>query len=126
MPKANEMRSKWLTYNGKQIFFQDFSGHSFVNMEPVIQELADVQAIVCKSLENSVLVLADFRQTRISKDLMDLLIVSSNITKSHIKKTAVLGISGTKRVLADILIRFTGQPLSFFDSEEDAKEWLII
>lgn len=96
-----------------------------MDMEPIKQELADVEEIVRKAPENSLLVLADFRQTRISKDLMDLLTASSKITKSHVKKTAVLGVVGTKRVLADMLTRFTGQPLSFFDSEETAREWLI-
>ena len=71
------MRSKWLTYKEKQIFFQDFSGHSIMKMEPVKQELAEVQEVVKKAPESSLLVLADFRQTRISKDLMDLLIASS-------------------------------------------------
>jgi hypothetical protein len=119
------MRSKWLTYKEKRIFFQDFSERGFADMKIIIQELADVQEIVSKAPENSVLVLADFRQTRIGKDLMDLLIASSNSTKSHVQKTAVLGVIGIKRILADMLIRFTGQPLSFFDTEDDAKEWLI-
>jgi len=119
------MRSKWLMYRETQIFFQDFSGHSIMNMEPVKQELAEVQQVVTAAPENSVLVLADFRQTRIGKDLMEIFTASSSVTKSHVKKTAVLGVTGTKRILADMLIRFTGQQLSFFDTEDDAKEWLI-
>lgn len=96
-----------------------------MDMNPVKEELIAVQEVVTQAPENSVLVLADFRQTRIGKDLMDLLTASSNATKSHVKKTAVLGVTGTKRILADMLIRFTGQQLSFFDTEDEAKEWLI-
>ena len=119
------MRSKWITHAECQIFYQDFSGYSFLDMEPIKQELIAVQEVVIQAPENSVLVLADFRQTRIGKDLMDLLTASSNVTKSHVKKTAVLGVTGTKRILADMLIRFTGQPLSFFDQEDAARDWLI-
>jgi hypothetical protein len=124
-PKGNKMRSKWMMYKGKRIFFQDFSEFGFADIETAKQELAEVQEIVCKAPENSVLVLADFRQTRIDKDLMDLLIAASNLTKTHVHKTAVIGVIGTRRVLADMLVRFTGQALSFFQTEDDAKEWLI-
>jgi hypothetical protein len=125
MAQADSMRSKWLTHKNKQILYQDFSGYSFLDMEPLKQELADVQAIVIQAPQNSVLVLTDFRQTRVGKDLMDLLTASSSVTKAHIKKTAVLGVTGTKRILADMLIRLTGQQLSFFDQEEAAKDWLV-
>jgi hypothetical protein len=119
------MRSKWLNYKGKQIFYQDFSGHDLMDSEPIKAELAAVQAIVAKEPEASVLVLSDFSDTYLGKDLMDLLVESSRLTKSHVKKTAVLGVRGIKRFLADTLIRMTGQALSFFDDEEEAKQWLI-
>ena len=119
------MRSKWLTYKGKQIFYQDFSGYGFLDMEPLKRELAAVQEIVIQAPENSVLVLTDFRETSIGRDLMDLLTASSRVTKLHIKKTAVLGVTGTKRIFADMLVRLTGQQLSFFDQEEAARDWLV-
>jgi hypothetical protein len=46
-------------------------------------------------------------------------------TKEHVQKTAVLGVTGVKRTLGDMLSRLTGQPLMYFDNEVDAKEWLI-
>jgi hypothetical protein len=71
------------------------------------------------------LVLSDFRYTLVVKYLIDLMIVSSRLTKSHIKKTAVLGITGTKRFVANMLIGLTGQQLSLFNTVEQAEEWLI-
>ena len=39
-------------------------------------------------------------------------------------KTAVLGVTGMKRKLADLLTAVTGQPLKYFDNIESAKDWL--
>ncbi len=119
------MRSKWITHRDQQIFIQDFSDHYLTDVEAVKEELAAVQQVVIQQPENSVLVLADFRNTQIDKGLMDMLVASSNLTKSHVKKTAVLGVVGTKRILGNILIQLTGQQLTFFDDMDTAKDWLI-
>lgn len=119
------MRSKWISHKDRQIFWQDFSNHDVLDTDAVKEELLAVKEIVTQEPKNSVLVLADFRNTQIGKELMDLMIDGSNLTKAHVRKTAVLGVFGTKRILAEALTRFTGQPLTFFDDAEKAKDWLI-
>ncbi|MGC8856810.1 MAG: STAS/SEC14 domain-containing protein, partial [Anaerolineae bacterium] len=91
----------------------------------VKKELSEVQEIVLAQPPDSVLVLSDFRDTQIGSDLLSVLNEASARTKSHVHKTAVLGVTGIKRTLADLLTRLTGQPLMYFDSEEEAKEWLV-
>lgn len=118
------MRSKWIEYRGKRIFYQDFSNLMY-NSEALKQELAAVQEVVLSQPLDSVLVLADFRNTQVTSEVLPLLNEASARTKSHVKKTAVLGVVGIKRVLADMLTRLTGQPLKYFDDETLAKEWLI-
>jgi hypothetical protein len=118
------MRSKWIEYKGQKIFYQDFSG-LFYNSEAVKKELSEVQEIVLAQPANSVLVLSDFRDTQIGSDLLSVLNEASARTKNHVRKTAVLGVTGVKRTLADLLTRLTGQPLMYFDTEEEAKEWLV-
>ncbi len=49
---------------------------------------------------------------------------ASAATKDHVRKTAVLGVTGMKRKLADLLTALTGQPLKYFDDMEMAKNWL--
>lgn len=119
------MRSKLIDYKGHKIFFQDFSGHSLIETDLVKEELKEVQAFVMQQPPDSLLVLADFSETQIGKDLMDILKDSSKITKGHVKKTAVLGVTGLKRILADMLMHVTGQAISVFEDEDRAKEWLI-
>ncbi|MEW6285450.1 MAG: STAS/SEC14 domain-containing protein [Chloroflexota bacterium] len=117
------MRSHWIEYNGKQIFYQDFS-KLFFNSAAVKAELEEVQKIVKSQPPDSVLVLSDFRDTNIGSDLLPALNTASAATKAHVHKTAVLGVTGIKRKLADLLTALTGQPLKYFDDVEAAKKWL--
>src|SRR5690349_20204198 len=117
------MRSRWIEYNGQKILYQDF-GNLFYNVEAVKNELAGVQEIVLNEPENSVLIISDFTNTEISGDLMSILNQASRVTKPHVLKTAVLGVTGIKRTFGDLLSRITGQPLVYFINEADAMEWL--
>jgi len=118
------MRSKWIEYKGRKIFYQDFSGH-FFNYDAVKEELAEVQKIVTAQPLGSLLVFSDFTDTTIAGDLMTVLNESSRLTKDHVAKTAVVGVTGIKRRLADMLTKLTGQPLKYFEDDYLAKEWLI-
>lgn len=117
------MRSTWIEHNGRKIFYQDFSKH-FYNSAAVRAELEEVQKVVTAQPKGSVLVLSDFRDTNVGSDLLASMNAASSATKSHIHKTAVLGVTGLKRKLADILTMLTGQPLRYFDDMEAAKNWL--
>jgi hypothetical protein len=117
------MRSTWIEHQGKKIFYQDFS-KNFFNSAAVKAELEEVQKIVTAQPLNSVLVLSDFRDTNVGSDLLSAMNTASSATKDHVQKTAVLGVTGMKRKLADLLTALTGQPLKYFDDIESAKNWL--
>jgi hypothetical protein len=119
------MRSRWIEYSGRKIFYQDFSGFMY-DADALKRELTQVQAEVVTHPKNSLLILSDFRDTNMTNEMMPLLNAASAMTKDHVRKTAVLGVTGVKRTLADLLTRLTGQPLKYFDSELAAKEWLVL
>ncbi|MEO8356974.1 MAG: STAS/SEC14 domain-containing protein [Chloroflexota bacterium] len=117
------MHSTWIEHKGKRIFYQDFS-KNFYHSAAVKTELAEVQKIVTAEPKDSVLVLSDFRDTTVGSELLSSMNDASTATKTHVRKTAVLGVTGMKRKLADILTALTGQPLKYFDDIESAKDWL--
>ena len=117
------MRSQWIEYKGKKIFYQDFS-KLFYNSTAVKAELAEVQNIVKTQPQNSVLILTDMRDTNVGSDLLPAMNAASAATKAYARKTAVLGVTGAKRKLADLLSTLTGQSLKYFDDMESAKDWL--
>ncbi len=118
------MRSEWIEHKGKKIFYQDFS-KNFYNAAAVKTELEEVQKIVRAQPPHSALVLSDFRDTNVGSELLSEMNAASAATKAYIRKTAVLGVTGMKRKLADLLIAITGQPLKYFDDVESAKNWLV-
>lgn len=118
------MRSTWIEHQGKKIFYQDFSKNYF-NSVAVKAELAEVQKIVTALPLDSGLILSDFRDTNVGSDLLSAMNSASAATKAHVHKTAVLGVVGMKRRLADLLTAVTGQPLKYFDDIEAAKDWLV-
>ena len=118
------MRSKWIEHKGKKIFFQDFS-NLYYDTEAIKRELEQVQAEVLTHPKDSLLILSDFRGTNITSELMPIMNEASAKTKDHAHKTAVLGVTGIKRALADLLTSFTGQKLKYFNTEYAAKDWLI-
>ena len=118
------MRSNWIEHKGNKIFYQDFSKH-FYNSAAVKAELTEVQKVVLAEPLNSVLVLTDMRDTNIGSDLLPAMNAASSATKNYVRKTAVLGVAGMKRKLADLLTALTGQPLKYFDDIDSAKDWLI-
>ena len=118
------MRSVWIEHKGRKIFYQDFS-KNFYNASAVRAELTDVQKVVIAEPKDSVLVLSDFRDTTVGSDLLSSMNEASAATKAHVHKTAVLGVTGMKRKLADLLTALTGQALKYFDDMEAAKNWLV-
>jgi len=118
------MKSKWIEHNGTKILYQDFS-NLFYNSKAVQQELKEVESIVLSEPISSVLVLSNFSNTEITGELMPILNEASKITKSHVRKTAAIGISGVKRKLGEMLSRITGQQIMYFENETEAKDWLI-
>ena len=118
------MRSNWIEYKGKKILFQDFS-KLFYNSAAVKAELNEIIKIVTAEPKDSVLVLTDMRDTNVGGDLIPAMNTASTATKDHVHKTAVLGVIGMKRKLADLLTALTGQPLKYFDDIGSAKNWLV-
>ncbi len=117
------MRSEWIEHKGKKIFYQNFS-KNFYNSAVVKAELAEVQKVVMSQPLGSTLVLSDFRDTNVGSDLLSAMNAASSATKAYVRKTAVLGVTGMKRRLADLLTAITGQPLKYFDDIESARDWL--
>jgi len=113
-----------MEHKGKKIFYQDFS-RQFYNAAAVIAELEEVQKIVKAEPPDSLLVLTDLRDTNVGPDVLPAMNAASAATKDHIYKTAVLGVTGVKRKLADMLSALTGQSLKYFDDVEAAKNWLV-
>jgi hypothetical protein len=119
------MCTQWIDYKGEKILYQDFSKYRLLLNSGPEKDFIEIKEIVLTQPLDSVRVLADFRYAHIGQQLMEAIINSSNLTKSHTRKVAALGVSGPKRIMADMIVRLSGQPITFFEDPETAQEWLI-
>ena len=115
-------RTKWLTYKEKQIFFQDYTNLEGNEIARLIPAFTQLELDIVK--EGSIQLL-DFSSSFANKDALNTLGEAAKMTKHLYKKTAVLGITGLKKILLNALNRITSIGAKAFASEDEAKEWLI-
>jgi hypothetical protein len=118
------MKSKWIAHRGKRIFHIDLSGLGR-NIDAFREELAAAESVTSQQPEDSLLVLTDIRDTVVSSEAMNVAKQSSARTTKHICRTAVLGVTGIRKILLDAVSRFSGQRFEVFGDIEAAKDWLV-
>lgn len=67
----------------------------------------------------------DLRGTVASAEVVDLFKGSARTTKPYMQRLALVGITGLKRFLAEMVSRVSGQEMRLFDTEDDAYAWLL-
>jgi hypothetical protein len=118
------MKSRWETYKGQKILFNDYSGIGGDVAALKAEQDYMVKEITSQPLD-SVLCLAETQGLFGTPDMLEVLKAASKLTKPYVKKTAVLGVEGAKKILAKTITLFTGQSTQYFDTREKALEWLI-
>jgi len=118
------MKSTWSTHKGTQYFLADYSQFGR-DVEGLRAEVDSGDAIIEKQPLDSVLVLVDLRNTVTSSQVVSMMKESATRTKGRVQKTAIIGVGGIQRILAAAVARFSREPLSLFDTIEDARDWLV-
>ncbi len=114
---------KEIIYKDKAIFFLDLS-----NMSPddVIESVPKTVKMVRSRPPKSVLMLTDMTGMRYNSESLD---VAKSYTKGNetvMKKSAIFGIDGLKRVTYNAVVRFSGRKnVRAISKIEEALEWLV-
>jgi hypothetical protein len=118
------VRSKWIEHKGKQVFYADYTnlGHDASALEA---ELEAALEVVCAQPEHSVLVIVDVRGTIATGEVVRLFKLSAVKTGPYERKTAIVGITGYKKVLIDAVAFFSGRSFGAFYDLDAAKDWVI-
>jgi len=118
------MKSRLTTHKGEEVFHIDLANYQ-LDHEGFIKELGAAETITCQQPDDSLLVLTDITGTVVSPEVMRFAKESSGRTMKHVRKTAVVGITGMQKFLLGAVSRFSGQRFSVFDDIEKAKDWLV-
>src|SRR5262249_43141420 len=118
------VQSSWVERDGRRVMYLRYSGFkSDTNALSAEVEAANLE--VCKQPKGSVLALVDLADTTASSAAVELFKQSSVRTKPYIDKLALIGISGLKRFLAEVVARVSGREMRMFDTEDAAFAWLL-
>jgi len=118
------MKSGWITYQGKKIFFCKFSD---LNFEELKAEVGATDLELTNQPEGSALVLTDISNVLGTPAVTSLFKESTTKTRKYVKKSAAVGIgfSGPKKFLFDVVMKFSGQNVVLFNKLEEAQDWLL-
>jgi len=110
-----------ITFKGKEISYHDYRG---IKLEEILKTIDEASAKALQ--ENKVrLQLSNLTGVFAVPEFMDKVKEAGKKTKHLTSKSAVVGITGAKKLLLNTYNVFTGANMKAFDDEESAKEWLV-
>jgi hypothetical protein len=113
---------KFITHKGKKILLADFT---YSKPEEMLDAIEEVKKTVKKYPQKSVLALIDVRYSPFDTVLSGALKHMAAADRPYIKMTAIVGVTGLKKLAYKAMIRFSGRKNIFiFDRIETAKDWL--
>ncbi len=116
------MKSVWETYKGKRIFYAHYD---HLTMEDFRAEVVAVEEEVFKQPKNSILLLVDITSQIISPEVLNLSKNTALHCQPWLRKTAIIGVTGAKKAIIDIVMKFSGNKILAFETAEQAKDWLV-
>lgn len=117
------MKSKLETFKGKKVFIADYT---HMKIDEVRAEVGEVKKYMASAPEKSALVLVDATGTLISPEVLNLFKeVSAQATGNLTTKTAILGMTGPRKVFLEIVSKFAQNKTVPFDDKNSAMDWLV-
>jgi hypothetical protein len=122
------MKSKWIEFQGKRILYIDLSNFK-ENNRAFDAELVEVVSTLGQELysqpQHSVLVLVDLRGTVMTQQVIKGLTDRIADTRKHVRKTAVIGMTGIRGAFLEYFARLAGSGTVGFEEPEAGKHWLV-
>ena len=116
------MSITWISYKNKNILHLKYSGLSPEAMCEQIK-LATKTIIETKSTEN--LVITDMLDCFVDNDFVELAKEQGKLSLPFCQKSAIVGITGIKKILLKGVNAISPKPRVPFDTLDEAKEWIV-
>ena len=115
----------------ERVYFADYRGKKFLYIdmskckpEEFFEVIDKAKEIIRSQLEKSLVTLTDVTDTRYNTEMTDAIKKYVAGNKPYVVAAAVVGVTGMKQFIYNIIMKFTGRNLEAFDTIEQAKEWL--
>jgi hypothetical protein len=118
--------ARFIEYKDREIYLIDYSNiKSSDEFLKVIKETDAFRENAKKTGKRNVLMLVDITGSYVYGETLDALKRAARLSRELARKEAVVGATGSKKVLLTIVQLFAGTQLRPFDTLKEAKEWLI-
>ena len=118
--------AKFIEYKGKQIYYVDYS--NIKTSEEFLAIIKSTNAFREKLKHGGMkdlLMLVNISGSFVYGDVLVEIKKAASLTKELIAKEAIVGITGSKKILLKVLQSFARMDFKIFDTEEEAMEWLV-
>lgn len=119
-------RIKIIEHKGKKIHYIDYSGlRDEKSLIAIIELVDEFNKKQIEKKETDFLILSDLSNSYVYGDALQVMKESGKKIKPYTKKTALLGITGAKKVLlrtANAVLNLNMKP---FNTKEEALDWLV-
>ncbi len=116
------VRMKWFNYKGKEILLDDYTNLYPEQFALLVKNIAN---LTLKSGKKDILLIVDVTNSYANKEAVNAFVEAGKISKHLLKKTAVVGITGVKKIFLNIVNKFSGVNAKTVSTLDEAKEWLI-
>ena len=113
----------FIEHKGKQILLNDLRGSR--NVEENIAAFHEAQDTIVTQPPKSVLLLTDVSGAHYDSEAADHMKKFAVVVTPYVKASAGVGVSGIKRIIAQVMMKLSGRKIELFDDVEQAKDWLV-
>jgi len=114
-------RVQFIEHKGKKILHINFAD---CKSNEVLLVIGQATAAIKTQAERSVFTLTDVTNTAFNTEVSEAMKEFVMHNKPYVVASAVVGVTGLKKIIYNAVMRFSGRKLTAFDSIAEAKDWL--
>lgn len=115
-------RVQFITHKGKQVLLIDFCGCAPEEMLPIVDQ---VEEVVSSQPRDSVLLVADFTGTRVTKETAARIKEATARDVPYVKHAAWVGAEAIPEVLFRAIEAFSTRTFVRFKTRAEALDWIV-
>ena len=113
-----------IDHKGKEIYFADYSDVDMLELASEIQTNVNWLNQNASTLKDT-LFLVDVTKCHVDMDALKAFQSSAKALKENNKGSAVVGVTGARKIFMDAINRFSSMNTKTFHTREEAIEWLV-
>lgn len=112
----------FISHDGKEILFLNIA---HCKAAEALKTIDEAKKVIRSTSENSLLVLTDVTDGTFNTEVSEAMKEFAAHNKPYVKASAIVGITGLKRIIFDSVVMFSKRNIRRFDDIDSAKNWLV-